>query len=188
MNTINSICPSRVQELDDLIRTHNILLLDSDSIMKDSFVNFIQNSAPLLRKYRKRFTLLNCVFTELEYLSNSDDLQVRQRAIRGLEDMNALIEAGLVTHRGGASVKGKGSYHILRYVSSYIWDKGNIMVLSQDGLLAQDLRLLGSFQSAAQQYRITVKRLNYFGQPVDYEERCLTQIACRTADSDDTVM
>lgn len=161
--------PSYLAYLDNLIKTSDTILLDSDTAQKgDAFDALVRQFVPFLAKHKRQIICLQATLNELKYLSASLDPRAAGKATKALEGINALSNAGYIVFRGNPNERENADAAIVRWVATNIWES-NILVLSQSGDVAADCKLFNQIRSTKLNHTVTVKRISdQYGRIQDF--------------------
>lgn len=152
--------PSYLAYIDNLIRTTDVILLNSDTVQKGAaFDALIRVLVPILDKYKRQITLLQATYTELKFLTNSPDVTVSEKAEKAMDGINVLSRAGYILFRGDPHARETSGAAIVKFVFTNIWDK-NILILTQSKDVFKDCMLFNQIRSTNLNHTVTVKRIS----------------------------
>ena len=174
MNAITNNNPNFVKEyipglrdryLERVVREFRIVI-DTCSLLHTRYDLFFQNAAPYLKKYGKKVIVPERVLGELEkYRHNpkvANDRAAQAHRDKVMEDLARYRREGLVGVYGDKEDSPVVDQVILSVVARFR-DRYNMMVITQDRALGEEVEQLGCSQAVRGIKKVRVRRINQDG-------------------------
>lgn len=144
------------------------ILFDTCSILNGDAFTSCMKSIISNRNEKHRIIILSSVIQELRYLANSSTSTCRNEAYRAMNELPVLTKANVLSVIGDSTIAEQADYSILKYVSVHRFNQ-NIIVVTQDRQLADDISMLNNIKSLPPVY---VRKMNYHGNLVSPWDDC----------------
>lgn len=144
-----------------------IILLDTCTILKGSFPQIMAEMEPELKRQGSYIIMPDAVIQEMR------TLRVKKPELRGTIDarMPQLAEwcrRGVMKVCGNQQSPGSfGDKEFLKHILHYSW-RYEVLMLTQDGKLARDIRKKLGEMKSVRGYPVTVRRLDRYGRLVPF--------------------
>ena len=149
------------RQLEKLVQTRKIFL-DISSILSPYFETFFPRLLPLMQRYHRQLHLPESVLRKLIQIQDDHtNPQRSEHSARRLQMLMKVMEYGLLDVRKSVQEYGQPAQDLLTMCGKFRLSE-QLLVLTQDEHLAQDLLQLNRQKSAAGN-AIVVKRINRYG-------------------------
>lgn len=143
-------------------KNYTNIIVDTSSLLKREFENFMETFIPYLRKSGKKITVPQAVIREINKFCTGNTPTKEVAAKRTLENISALHHAGFIKFEGNPRSTERADSYIVGRVIKARSQSEKILVITQDFQLAQDILKTNSMNSTLAPAN-NVNRLNEFG-------------------------
>ena len=148
--------------LEQYIKKGYKIFMDTCSLMYINAEKFWEHIVPLLHQYSVKIIIpLKCIEELKKHQSDNGDVQKAASAQNALKVVNQLIKAGYIDVRGETS--DNFADNVFNVVFTKFRMQYNLLLITQDNDLADDILKLNDSKSVKSPYKIEVKRINKYG-------------------------
>lgn len=150
-----------VDELEEYVREWKIFI-DTCSLLKSSANMFWNNIIPLLHQYNAKVIIpYRCIQELANHQNNKNDIELASKAKNALKILKQLEHSGYIDIRGEKS--DNFADNVFNVVFTKFRMKYNLLLITQDRNLSEDILKLNESKSVTSKKSIHVKQLNKQG-------------------------